>query len=304
MQETFDVLQEKQERLKERLRACGRLAVAFSGGVDSAFLLRAAADALGQEQVLALTAVSDFFPARERERARAVCAEYGVRQIEVPVPVLEVEGVAENPPNRCYLCKRALFARLIETAGEHGIRTLAEGSNLDDEGDYRPGLAAVRELAVKSPLRDAMLTKAEIRSLSRQLGLATWDMPSFACLASRFVYGEKITAEKLAMVERAEQTLFDQGFRQLRVRVHGEQPGLVARIELPAEDLERLLERELRELVCRRLNGLGFAYVSLDLAGFRSGSMNHSVAAAVPESKEHENARRDADRSRKGTDIA
>ena len=277
LQETFDAMQGKQENLKEKLRAYGRLAVAFSGGVDSAFLLWAAADALGRDQVLALTAVSDFFPYRERERARAVCAQNGIRQIEVPVQVLEVEGVADNPVNRCYLCKRALFTRLIETAGENGIQTLAEASNLDDEGDYRPGLVAVRELGVKSPLREAMLSKEEIRSLSRKAGLTTWDLPSFACLASRFAYGEKITVEKLAMVERAEQLLFDQGFRQLRVRVHGEQPGLVARIELPAEDLGRLLEQGLRDLVCRRLNELGFAYVSLDLAGFRSGSMNKGI---------------------------
>ncbi|MCH5334093.1 MAG: ATP-dependent sacrificial sulfur transferase LarE [Agathobacter sp.] len=273
-------MQGKQERLKENLRAYGRLAVAFSGGVDSAFLLWAAADALGRDQVLALTAVSDFFPYRERERARAVCAQNGIRQIEVPVQVLEVEGVADNPVNRCYLCKRALFTRLIETAGENGIQTLAEASNLDDEGDYRPGLVAVRELGVKSPLREAMLSKEEIRSLSRKAGLTTWDLPSFACLASRFAYGEKITVEKLAMVERAEQLLFDQGFRQLRVRVHGELPGLVARIELPAEDLGRLLEPKLRDLVCRRLNELGFAYVSLDLAGFRSGNMNKGIDKA------------------------
>ena len=277
LQETFDAMQGKQENLKENLRAYGRLAVAFSGGVDSAFLLWAAADALGRDQVLALTAVSDFFPYRERERARAVCAQNGIRQIEVPVQVLEVEGVADNPVNRCYLCKRALFTRLIETAGENGIQTMAEASNLDDEGDYRPGLVAVRELGVKSPLREAMLSKEEIRSLSRKAGLTTWDLPSFACLASRFAYGEKITVEKLAMVERAEQLLFDQGFRQLRVRVHGELPGLVARIELPAEDLGRLLEPKLRDLVCRRLNELGFTYVSLDLAGFRSGSMNKGI---------------------------
>ena len=280
LQETFDAMQGKQENLKENLRAYGRLAVAFSGGVDSAFLLWAAADALGRDQVLALTAVSDFFPYRERERARVVCAQNGIRQIEVPVQVLEVEGVADNPVNRCYLCKRALFTRLIETAGENGIQTLAEASNLDDEGDYRPGLVAVRELGVKSPLREAMLSKEEIRSLSRKAGLTTWDLPSFACLASRFAYGEKITVEKLAMVERAEQLLFDQGFRQLRVRVHGELPGLVARIELPAGDLERLLEQGLRDLVCRRLNELGFAYVSLDLAGFRSGSMNKGIDIA------------------------
>ena len=280
LQEMFYAMQGKQERLKENLRAYGRLAVAFSGGVDSAFLLWAAADALGRDQVLALTVVSDFFPYRERERARAVCAQNGIRQIEVPVQVLEVEGVATNPVNRCYLCKRALFTRLIETAGENGIQTLAEASNLDDEGDYRPGLVAVRELGVKSPLREAMLSKEEIRSLSRKAGLTTWDLPSFACLASRFAYGEKITVEKLAMVERAEQLLFDQGFRQLRVRVHGELPGLVARIELPAEDLGRLLEPKLRDLVCRRLNELGFAYVSLDLAGFRSGNMNKGIDKA------------------------
>lgn len=269
-------LQQKRARLTEDLKAYGRLAVAFSGGVDSAFLLWAAMDVLGREQVLALTAVSEFFPDRERERARRFCEEYGIPQTEVPFSILQEEGVADNPANRCYLCKRSLLARMAKKAQERGM-ALAEGSNLDDEGDYRPGLAAVRELGVKSPLRDALLSKEEIRILSRQAGLATWDLPGFACLASRFAYGERITADKLAMVERAEQLLFDQGFCQLRVRVHGEGPGMVARIELEEQEMSRLLEPGLRELVCRRLKELGFAYVSLDLSGFRSGSMNQTI---------------------------
>ncbi len=266
----MDRLQEKYERLKADLRALGGAAVAFSGGVDSSFLLRAALDALGAERVLAVTAAGRVFPRREGEDAAALCRALGVRQAVVPFDNLAVEGFAANPANRCYLCKRALLGKLIEVARAAGFETVVEGSNADDEGDYRPGMRAVAELGALSPLRAAGLEKAEIRTLSRALGLPTWDKPSCACLASRIAYGEAITAEKLARVERAERRLAELGFRQLRVRVHGN----LARVELPPEDMPRLLDPALRAEIGAFLLGLGFDYAALDLAGYRTGSMN------------------------------
>lgn len=253
--------------LKEYLASLGRVAIAFSGGVDSTFLLRAAHDVLG-ENAVAITISSPFIPKRELEESEFLCRFIGARQIVVKVDVLAIDGVADNPPNRCYYCKRGIFAALQAEALKHGIVNIAEGSNLDDLGDYRPGLQAIAEMGVLSPLRYAGLTKAEIRLLSRELGLPTWDKPSYACLASRFVYGEGITPEKLSMVERAEEFLRELGFGQMRVRLHGN----MARIELMPEDFARMIE--LREGVHDELKGYGFSYVALDLNGYDSGSMN------------------------------
>lgn len=262
-------LEKKYEKLTAILREQEKLAVAFSGGVDSAFLLHAAAQALG-EGVLALTAESVFFPERELREAERFCRERGIRQVVVDVDVLKTDGVAQNPPDRCYLCKRALFERLLEVAGEQGITAVAEGSNLDDLGDYRPGLRAIEELKILSPLREAQLTKADIRKLSEESGLPVFDKPSFACLASRFVYGETITREKLRMVERAEELLLALGFRQFRVRIHN----TMARIEILPDQFELLLDRAVREKVTKELRSLGFSFVSMDLDGYRTGSMN------------------------------
>ena len=265
----MELLKEKYTRLKDILLSYSGLAVAFSGGVDSSFLLMAAHDVLG-DRVIAVTAAPVFVPLRELDEAQDFCAKHGIQQHLIPAEKLDLDPIRHNPPDRCYHCKRVIFGRILETAAEQGIMTVAEGSNVDDMGDYRPGMRAIRELGVVSPLLDAGLTKADIRALSRELGLPTWNKPSFACLASRFVYGETITDEKLFMVDQAEQLLMDLGFRQFRVRIHGD----LARIEVLPEDLQRITEPELRTLISEKLKEYGFSYVTLDLVGYRTGSMN------------------------------
>ena len=269
MDEAIRTAHEKLDTLKAALAATGGIAVAFSGGVDSTFLLAAAREALG-DRVLALTARAPFIAPRESAEALDFCAERGIRQLFVDEDMAAIPHFAENPPDRCYHCKKALFTALGAMAAAEGITALAEGSNVDDQGDYRPGLRALAELGVLSPLKAAGLTKAEIRLLSREMGLATWDKPSFACLASRFPYGETITLEKLRMVDAAEQLLLDRGFPQMRVRLHG----TLARIEVLPQDIGRLAAEPMRSEVAAALKEMGFSYVTLDLAGFRSGSMN------------------------------
>ena len=265
----MDTLHTKYDALRGRLQELGSLAVAFSGGVDSTFLLQAAHDVLG-DRALAVTAAPPFVPGREQKEAADFCHESGIRQIVIPADELDLDSIRQNPPDRCYHCKRMIFGRIIEAAKEAGIPCVAEGSNTDDTGDYRPGMRAIRELGVLSPLLDAGLSKADIRILSKELALPTWDKPSFACLASRFVYGEAITDERLAMVDRAEQLLLDLGFRQFRVRIHGD----LARIEILPDDFDRIMLPTVRGQIISALKEYGFSYVTLDLSGYRTGSMN------------------------------
>ena len=270
----MELLDQKYENLRNYLKSLGSAAVAFSAGVDSTFLLRVAHDVLG-DQVIAVTAASCSFPVRELKEAKAYCEKNGIRHVVCQSEELDIDGFRQNPKNRCYLCKHELFEKIGAIAAENHLAAVVEGSNMDDNGDYRPGLVAVKELGVKSPLRHAELTKADIRELSKRLGLETWDKQSFACLSSRYVYGETIHEEKLGMVDKAEQLLLDLGFRQVRVRIHNK----IARIELLPEEFPKLMETETREMVAKKFKEFGFTYVTLDLQGYRTGSMNETLSA-------------------------
>lgn len=273
MMPDMEVMHKKLECLKDTIKGYGGVAVAFSGGVDSTFLLKVAHDVLGARCV-AVTVRSRLFPARELSEASEFCAKVGVRLLMVDADGVFMEGIAHNPPDRCYICKRGLFGLMLNAAAAEGMSVVCEGSNTDDLGDYRPGLKAISELGIQSPLRECGLSKREIRALSAELGLATADKPSFACLASRIPYGERITTEKLGRIERAEDFLRDAGFRQVRVRIHGD----TARIEVEPDRLADALE--VRGRIVDALRGFGFSYVSLDLQGYRTGSLNEPIHAA------------------------
>ncbi len=262
----------KKAKLEENLKSLGSVAVAFSYGVDSTFLLKTAHGLLG-ENAVAVTACSCLFPASELSAAAAYCEREGIRFVAVGPEELPIDSFRSNPPDRCYLCKRLMLEKIIGRARALGLACVVEGSNADDVFDHRPGMAAVAELGVKSPLREAGLTKAEIRLLSKEMGLPTWEKPSLACLASRIAFGEPITTEKLAMIEKAERYLREAGFRTVRVRLHGD----LARIETDPSEFDRLLQPGAAAAARAYLSALGFRYVTLDLGGYKTGSMNETV---------------------------
>jgi uncharacterized protein len=263
-------LKNKTQKLKDIFQSMRRVLVAYSGGVDSTLLLKIAKDTLGDENVLAVTALSPLYPERELAEAKKVIQVIGGRHLLIESNELEIDGFSKNPPDRCYFCKKRLFEELLKITKKESIPFIVEGSTLDDEKDHRPGKKAIQELGIRSPLKEAMFTKADVRELSNTLGLPTWDKPSFACLASRFPYGEEITMEGLRMVGEAEDFLFGFGFKQVRVRHYQN----LARIEIMQEDMDRLMEGSLREKVVGHLKAIGYKYITLDLQGFRSGSMN------------------------------
>lgn len=266
-------LDAKYQKLKKILADTGGVLVAYSGGVDSTLLLKAALEALG-DRVLAVTAASQLYPQPEVDAALRQAERLGARHRLIHTDELGVEHFADNPPDRCFYCKQELFSKLLEIAAEEGLAAVADGSNVDDTGDFRPGLRAAAQLGVRSPLRDAGFTKEEVREASRELGLPTWDKPAMACLASRFPYGHRITLENLERVGAAERILRELGLRQVRVRDYGQ----TARIEVGLEELEHIVRGEIRTRIVEELHKVGYVYVTADLEGYRSGSMNVVLA--------------------------
>ena len=269
-------LQTKVDRLYDRLYDYEKVVVAFSGGVDSTFLADAAQNALG-ENALAVTAISDSYPVREMRAAQDIAQQIGIRLETVHTKELDIEGYASNPTNRCFFCKTELFDRLRPIAEKYDVGTIIYGAIPDDVGDHRPGMDAAKKMGIQAPLIDVDLTKTEIREISKEWELPTWNKPAFACLSSRFPYGMRITRELLRQVDAAEQFLYDLGIRQFRVRHHGE----LARIELEAEEINLLRQKETRNQINLHFKELGYEHVTLDLQGYRSGSLNEGITKTI-----------------------
>lgn len=272
----------KYDELKSLLQQMGEVLVAFSGGVDSTFLLKVARDELG-EKVLAVIANSETYPQREQEEALRLAQEMGVRHKVIQTQELENPEFAHNPPQRCYHCKTELFTKLLEIARSEGIPHVLDGSNYEDTADFRPGMKATEELGVRSPLKEVGLLKPEIRHLSRRLGLSTWEKPSYACLSSRFPYYSEISAEALRKVDQAEECLREFGFSQFRVRHHGQ----TARIEIVPEEFPDFMNKKVMERIIKTFKKIGYIYVTLDLEGYRTGSMNEPLSSKAKERALH-----------------
>ena len=265
-------LKNKWDSLISLLQSYNRVAVAFSAGVDSTFLLKAAREALG-ENAIAITGKFDASPKREDDAAEAFCRSEGIEQVIISLDQMSIHGFRENNPDRCYICKKALFTKFQGTAFKMGIDIIVDGSNADDDNDYRPGTRAVSELGIKSPLKECGFTKKDIRELSKELGLPTWNKPSLACLATRIPYGEEITPDKLQTIDTAEQLFIDSGFSNVRVRAHGN----LARIEVDPSEFEKAVNKKITDNIVRYLKENGFKYITLDLEGYSTGSMNRML---------------------------
>jgi uncharacterized protein len=271
--------EDKEKQLRDLLHNLGSVAVAYSGGVDSTYLFKIAVEELG-DQAIAVTATSTTYPEREKLKSEEVAHLIGGRQIFVESEETDIPEFSTNPPDRCYFCKRELFQKIAQVAHKAGIEHLADGSNVDDLKDHRPGMKALKELRIISPLRECGFTKKDIRERSRILGLPTWDQPAFACLSSRFPYGIAITPKALTKVDKAENALYELGFKVIRVRHHGE----VARLEIGPQEINRLLDETVRAEVVAAVKQAGYTYVALDLEGYRTGSMNESLIFMINES--------------------
>ena len=267
-----EVSAQKERKLRELIRSFNSVIVAFSGGVDSAYLAYLASEELGT-RALAVTGDSASYPAFQRELAEGLTTRFGLRHEIVVTEEFDDANYTSNPPNRCYYCKSELYTKLDRLAQERGFEVICDGTNADDVGDYRPGREAARERGVRSPLLECGITKSEIRELSHRAGLPTWNEPASACLSSRVPYGQVVTIEKLSMVDKAEMALKQLGFRQVRVRHHGD----VARIEIAEDEMTHALDPEMTRRMSAALKALGFKYVTLDLEGYRTGSLNEAL---------------------------